>query len=361
MNFTARFARAFPAPRYLAMAGAGIDISSSSLKCVSLESAPWGARLASYRTRALEEGVIVGGDIEKPEKLVEVLRTLRIRERVLYAHASLPERKSYLYQTSVPSAAADLYAAAEFSLEGNVPLPPGEISFDVEMVRRTTSGSVVAVTAYAKRIVEAYRDVFTRAGITLLSLEVESHAAARAVLSPALRAKTLMLVDFGAAATRIAVLDGGAVSFTATIDVGGAAMTAAIVKHFSVSSEEAEKIKNEQGFLEGGKNRKLFEALMLTVSVLRDELMRHIAFWNTPGEHDVPRRELEGIVVIGGNANLKGLPEFLGRSLKLPVLVGNVWQNAYSLDHAVPPMPFNESLQYGTAIGLALRSHSGVW
>lgn len=356
-----KVAGAFPVPEYISMPGAGIDISTGSIRVAVFRNHGGSVRLASHSRIDLEEGVVVDGDIEKPEKLVEILRTLRLRERIRFAHASLLERKSYVYQTLIPAVEKDLRAAVEFSLEGNVPITPNEAEFDFEVVRRTDAGTIVAVTVYAKRIVEAYREVFTKAGITLRSLEVESQATARAILSPEFRKRTIMLVDFGKHTTRIAVLDCGAVSFAATIDVGGDAMTSAIMKHYSVSEEEAEKIKNEQGFLEGGKNRELFEALMSTVSVLREELTRHISFWNSPDEGDAPRRVLEHIVIVGGNANVKGLPEFLSRALEMPVIIGDVWQNAFSLDHYVPPLAFNHSLQYATPIGLALRSHSRSW
>lgn len=353
-------ARAFPAPHYLAMRAAGIDISPSSVKTVTLSGRGNMRTLDAYHKMDLEEGVVFDGDIEKPDKLTEVLRTLRLRERIHFAHVSLLEKKSYLYQTVIPRGAADMRAAVEFSLEGNVPVPPDEVLFDFEVVRTTDQGVVVAVTAYAKRIIAAYQEVFQKAGITLRSLEVESQAAARAVIGGALAEHAVLLVDFGKETTRIAVTDCGKPSFSATVDVGGDAMTSAIMKHFGISSEEAEKIKNEKGFLEGKESRDLYEALMSTVSVLRDELVRHIAYWNT-ADDGVPRQQISEVCIMGGNANIKGLPEFLSRSLGIPVLVANPWVNAFSLDEYVPHMPANESLQYASTIGLALRSYSGAW
>ena len=103
--------RAFPAPDYIAMKAAGIDISSSSIKAVTLSGQ--GSRLAldAYHKMDLEEGIVFDGDIEQPDKLAEVLRTLRLRERIHFAHASLLEKKSYLYQTVIPKGAADMRAA----------------------------------------------------------------------------------------------------------------------------------------------------------------------------------------------------------------------------------------------------------
>lgn len=357
MSFVTRMQHAFPPPSYLAMYGAGIDISTGSVKSVVLARKGGVPELVSYEKIDLSEGVVVNGDIEKPDALIETLRALRLRNHIHFAHASLLERKSYLYQTLVPKVEKDLRAAVEFSLEGNVPIPPSETAFDFKVVRQVEEGTIVSVTAYAKRIVEAYQDVFKKAGITLRSIEVESQATARAVLATEDMNCAVMLIDFGKRTTRIAIIDSGAVSFTATIDVGGDSLTSAVMKHMKVGEEEAEKIKNKQGFLEGGENTGLHEALMSTVSVFRDELQKHILFWNSP-DPDLPRRPLDKAVIVGGNANVKGLPEFLSRSLELPFTTGDVWRNIFSLDEYVPHMPFNESLQYATAVGLAARSFS---
>ena len=250
---------AFPVPEYLAMRGAGIDISGNSIKTVMLKPRGTGTGLAAYRTVPLPAGAITHSEIEKPDALVEMLRTLRLKERIHAAHASLSERKAYLYEQLVPAGTSDLKGAVEFELEEHVPVSPAELIFDFERVRTVDAGTIVAVTAYARRIVESYEAVFQKAGIVLRSLEVESQAVARTLATPAARASTVLVVDFGRATTRIVILDHGIAAFTATLDVGGDALATAIMKAKSVSADEAEKIKNEQGFLEGPKNKEIYE------------------------------------------------------------------------------------------------------
>lgn len=358
-----RIGRAFPPPHSLSMPGAGVDIGANSVKVVTFKTHVGPCFLDSFAQAELPEGAVVDGDIEKPDAVVEVLRSLRLRERIRFAHASLPERKAYLYQTLVPQGSeGDLRTAVEFSLESHVPIAPGETYFDFEVVRTTEQGTVVSVTAYAKRVVELYEDVFARAGITLRSLEIESQAVGRALWDEEDRRHTAMAIDFGRKTTRIAIFDHGAVAFTATLDVGGDALTSAVMKHFNLGEAEASAMKNEKGFLEGPENRELYEALATTASVLRDEIVRHLTYWNSQSEDEVPRKPIESIVLVGGNANLKGLPEHLSRTLGLPVLLGNVWKNAVSLDRSIPGMPQNTSLEFATTVGLALRScNCRVW
>ncbi len=356
MSLQSALLSVFSIPRDVAMLGAGVDISQGGVKHVALSERGSTTRLVSFAETPLPEGSVVAGDIETEDRVVDVLRSLRLRHGIRYANASLPERKAYLYTVLVPSSAKTLRSGVEFDFETHVPLPPGEAVFDFEPVRTLEAGTVVAVTAYARRIVDEYRQAFDKAGITLRSLEVESQALARAVVSQSDRTRTIMMIDFGKHTTRIAIVENGVVVFTATVEVGGDTLTQAVMKRMNVPEAEAEKIKNERGFLMSPENKDLVETLMSTVSVVKDELVRHLSYWNAPAPDDVPRRKIERAIICGGNANLRGFPEYLEGFLNVPVAIGNVWVNALSFGHYVPPMQFSDSLEYATAIGLALRN-----
>jgi type IV pilus assembly protein PilM len=163
------------------------------------------------------------------------------------------------------------------------------------------------------------------------------------------------MIDFGKYTTRIAIVENGVVVFTATVEVGGDSLTQAVMKRMSVPEAEAEKIKNERGFLMSPDNKDLVETMMSTVSVVKDEIVKHLTYWNAPDSNDLPRRPVERAIICGGNANLRGFPEYLEGFLNVPVSIGNVWSNALSFDRYVPPMQFSDSLEYATAVGLALR------
>ena len=345
----------FPPPVFMAMPASGIDISQGTVKTVVLRTSGSATELASYMETPVPEGAVVNGDIEEPEKIIDILRSLRLRLGIHYASVSLSERKAYLYQTIVPGAPKDLRSAVESGLEEHVPLPPGEAVFDYEVVRRVEAGTILSVTVYARRIVETYQRMFESAGILLRSLEVESQALARSTLSQSDRSATVMIIDFGRRTTRVAIAENGVVVFTATLDIGGDALTSAVMKLFNVPEPEAEKIKNEKGFLMNKENKDLVEALMTTVSVVKDEVAKHLAYWNNPAVDDLPRKSVSKVIICGGNANLRGFPEYLEGAVGLPVAVANVWGKAFSLDTYVPAMPFHVSLEYATAIGLAER------
>ena len=103
----------------------------------------------------------------------------------------------------------------------------------------------------------------------------------------------------------------------------------------------------------------LFFSLMNAVSALKDELNKLSVYWSThkdqAGEQE---RKITKIVLCGRDAGLSGFADYLSLSLQSRVEVANVWQNAFSLDEYIPPLPFDESLDYAAAVGLALpKSH----
>ena len=310
----------------------------------------------AYGEVALQEGTVVGGDIEKPDVVADVLRSFRHKYRVRFANATLSEKKAFLYQIIVPAGATSLREAVEFDLEAHVPLPPAETVYDYEVVRQTPQGTVVAVSAFARRVIETYETVFTKAGVTLRALEVESHAIARASLSPDDRARTVMLVDMGKKTTRIAIADHGVISYTTTMDLGGDLLTQMLMKRFNIEAAAAEEMKNAKGFLRGSDNADVVEAVVTSISVLRDELLKNIEYWNNANDDGIPRTPVERVVISGGNANVIGLAEYLSDAARVPVVPASVWQNAFDLDEYIPPMPAQRSLEYAPAIGLSLRS-----
>jgi Tfp pilus assembly PilM family ATPase len=62
-------------------------------------------------------------------------------------------------------------------------------------------------------------------------------------------------------------------------------------------------------------------------------------------------------LLVGGNASVRGLAEYLESALRLPVATGNVFANFAPPERWLPPFDYDASLAFGTAIGLALREY----
>lgn len=226
---------------------------------------------------------------------------------------------------------------------------------DTHTLIGSNESMVVGVSVYHREIVMQYVKAFQQAGMIPLSFEIETQASARSVV-PRGDKGTCMVVDFGRSQAGLSIVHSGNLAFTATLNVGGDDLNRAIQKTFSVSLEEAERMKNEKGFINSEKNKELFVALISTVSAFKDELNKHYVYWHTHEDEVGKRKAIDKIFLCGGNANLPGLPEYLTVAMGVPVVRADVWTNVLSLDDSIPVIDFRHSLEYATTIGLALKS-----
>src|SRR3989338_2087146 len=115
-------------------------------------------------------------------------------------------------------------------------------------------------------------------------------------------------------------------------------------------------MKQEYGLQRNAPNKEVFPVLLNSVSILRDEIMKHFLYWHThkdeQGRNNPPVKK---IILCGGDSNLIGLADYFSVSIKSPVVMANVWVNMVRPEEYVPEIHFKESLSFATALGLALR------
>jgi Tfp pilus assembly PilM family ATPase len=94
-------------------------------------------------------------------------------------------------------------------------------------------------------------------------------------------------------------------------------------------------------------------------NALADEVARHYRYWDTRrDEKDVRTTPVERVILTGGSANLKGLDDFIAGKVQAETVRGNIWQHINDFDNYIPPIDLRTSMQYATAVGLALRAIS---
>ncbi|MBI4133279.1 pilus assembly protein PilM, partial [Candidatus Uhrbacteria bacterium] len=129
-----------------------------------------------------------------------------------------------------------------------------------------------------------------------------------------------------------------------------------VVERLSLTPEELDTFKYEEGLLARGKSIAGLEVISGAASALADEVGKHYHYWDTRrnerGERLTP---LERVYLLGGGANLKGLGDYIASRVQAEVTRPNVWENINSFEEYIPPIDRRASLQYATAIGLALR------
>ncbi|MBI2175405.1 MAG: type IV pilus assembly protein PilM [Parcubacteria group bacterium] len=363
MNYYRRtlLRRFFPLPRYLSLPAFGLDISDHSVKFAELVWRKGELRLGTFGKETLAPGVIERGEIKHKESLEATLRSVRERMRgQRYAIVSLPEERAYVSIMQLPvMRASEIPVAIESQLEEYVPIAPDAAIFDYEKLPPdpfVDHHVDIAVSVFPLGLAELYRDVLHGAGIVPLAFEIETHALARAAL-PFGERRVALLVDIGNARTSFAVVKDGFVRFSATVTLGGKDFDAILSKSFGVDAAAAHALKEREGvaWVSGNyKNKEVFNALLPIISAIKDEVARHMTYWNTQRKHH--EGENVGFVMLsGGGANLFGLEEYLSYQLNLPVRTANPWTNIVSFDRHVPELHSSRAVAFTSTLGLALR------
>jgi Tfp pilus assembly PilM family ATPase len=143
--------------------------------------------------------------------------------------------------------------------------------------------------------------------------------------------------------------------FTSTLDIGGVTLDTMIQKNFDVSIEEANAMKKKYGLQRNTINKELFSVLLNSVSVLRDEIVKHFTYWNTHKDEENQNNPLiKKIILCGGGSNLIGLSDYFAVSVKTEVEMANVWVNIIDTEKKIPEIPFRQALSFAATIGLSL-------
>jgi type IV pilus assembly protein PilM len=355
-SFNKLLLRFFPVPKFILTPSFGLDISDESIKFIELVNVRNNLRVGRHGEVNIPPGILESGKIKDSKKMEDILIKLRLDRGINSVRVSLPEEQMYLFQLRLgKSGLVNIRESIELLLEEHIPIKAQDAIFDYEIIDEDTENINLQVVAIPKNVIENYLNVFKSAQIRVQSFELEAQAIHRAVVKKG-DLDTYMIVDFGEKRTGIFIVSRGVVMFTSTLDVGGVMLNEMIAKNFKISIEEAENLKKKYGLQRNNENKEIFSVLLNSVSILRDELVKHFLYWHThkdeEGKNNLP---IKKIILSGGDSNLIGLSDYLSVSMKSKVEMANVWVNILNTAEYVPDISFKEALSFATALGLALR------
>ena len=333
------------------MPAIGLDISDKAIRFADLERKGTAFRLKDFGEELLAKDVIEEGEIVNKDELTKALARLSEKHRIQFVKASLPEEKAYLFRTELPKMDyGDVRGALRFKLEENVPVPIQDAVFDYSICSAKPGSAdtamEVSVAVVSAKVASAYIEVLTAAKLIPVVFQIESQSIARAVV-PAGDEQTYIVIAVRETKTVLAIVSESVIQYSTTLSVGGQSLVSSIKKNFSVSEAEAQKIRLGAEPKEGSE---MFQSLIHAASVVRDEIQKLLVYWDSRDEGRHPVKE----VIICGSDALLGLDDYLVQSIALPVRIANVWTNIAPLGTYLPPITKRESLDYASALGLAL-------
>jgi len=328
----------------------GITLSDDAVRFIRFTEHAGHRKLDKYHAELLPEGIIKAGTIENPDQLIAVLKKIKKEYSIDFVAASIPDEKAYIFKsTIIRHEGMNLADIVAFKIQETVPISGINTLSDFTIVDLTPKTIDVVVRVAHQKAVSAYASVFEAAGMRPILFKVESQAVADAIFAQNDNDPHIVL-HMEAAKTICMIVERRAVIFSIILDMGTNVCIEALKKAFSIDVDTARKlIKGEVG--KDKAHEDIFFAMTNIASVMRDQIIKLQEFWHAKnsGSHDI-----SSLVICGFPAALEGFVQYLEMSTGIPSRVANVWENALSLDHQVPSIPFSDALDYAPSIGLAL-------
>ncbi len=333
----------------------GLDIGSSSIKVVQLESHGEVTRLLKYGVVDLVPEAIVEGEIMDRQLVVEAIQNLlekcEIKERRVVtgiAGRGVIVRKITMDRLE----AKDAREAIHWEAEQYVPYDMSDVSLDFEILDPEVGPNQMQVLLVAakKELINTHLDLIRDAGLRPSVIDINSFA----VLNAAelnydfLRDEVVALVNVGAELTNVNIVRGGVPLYAQDLAIGGNSLIESIQKRYSVSREEAVAAS-----LAGrGSSIEVLPVVQSFGDELGIGIERSVATLKSNGDTETIGR----ILLSGGGARIEGLPQVLAERQKVPVDVIDPLRRIEFAPEAFGDQdPRTAGPQLTVGIGLALR------
>jgi len=344
----------------------GVDIGASSVKVVELSGSRGSVRLQTYghilTPRYLEQ-------VDHPLQLVspkvldtdvaglmkEIFQEANVKGRRV--SMSIPVFSSFFALLEIPKMAdRELAQAVPFQARQIVPVPISEVFLDWEIVgdqKRTDARDhaqdrfLVLIVAVPREVVDKFVRISKAAGVVLDELEVETFSLARA-LAPK-ESGTLLLVDIGARATSVSLIEHGTVRSSQVVDIGSAELTRAVASSLGVSIDRADQMKRELGIAARGGEEGAVRAMTTVLGGLLGEFEKVTSnYFRKYG------RKVEKVILAGETARMPGLIEFVAQQSGKPTEIGFPFRG-FLYPEILGPTLHEVGPSFAVAAGLALR------
>lgn len=322
----------------------GIDIGAASAKIVQLRASKGAAILETYGEIAL--GPYAGQPIGKavklsPEKVAEAVNDV-MREANITARSgglSIPFSSSLVSVITLPNVDPEqLRRMIPIEARKYIPIPVSEVSLDWFVIPRDEAeasafdrvqpqgaleakGREVLLVAIHNNILQTYQTVASATGINVDFYEIEIFSAVRSSVGHGIA--PIIVIDIGAATTKIYVVERGVVRLSHLVTMGGQQITEHLARSLGWEFEKAERVKRERGLVSStayspDENDRIKQSLLSTLDRLFSEANKVLLNYGQRYNKSVSR-----VVMMGGGASLPGIVEVARQSFSVEVEIAN--------------------------------------
>jgi type IV pilus assembly protein PilM len=303
----------------------GLDIGSSAVKAVELKPVGKGFRVAAFGTAPVPPESIVDGAIIDAGAVADSIRRVFESNTAFKTKdvcASLSGNAVIVKKITLPvMTESELAESIYWEAEQYIPFDIQDVNLDYQILDPGTGpdarGSMdVLLVAAKKEKIGDYTSVIAQAGRTPVIVDVDAFALQNAFeVNYGLEARhTVVLLNAGASAININVLQGDQSVFTRDISMGGNAYTEAVQKELDLPFEAAEQLK--KGIpVDGATFEEAQPVLRAVTENVLLEIQKTFDFFKATASPD----QIERIMLSGGASRVDGFREMLQERFNAPV------------------------------------------
>jgi type IV pilus assembly protein PilM len=205
----------------------------------------------------------------------------------------------------------------------------------------------VLIAAVHRDLLKQYQTLGQTLNLNLNFFEIETFSTIRSVLKNDLAPKVIL--DMGAASTKMTIVDYGVIRLSHTIGKGGQDITVSIARSLSVPFAKAEEIKRKVGLSNRLGGEEITNTVSPTVDYIFSEVNRIMLEYEK--KH---KRAVDKAILVGAASSLQGLLEIATKHLSVPIVRGNPFTKIEAPAFLTPTLE-EVGPSFAPAIGLALR------
>lgn len=351
----------------------GVDIGSSAIKVVQIKKKNGQAVLETYGELALGPygNAAIGQAVQlPPEKIASAIADLMKEKEVnvttKLAGISIPFASSLMSVIELPEVPPkQLATMVPLEARKYIPVPISEVMLDWSVIPKPDDvenpvepelGTAVAPADKIKKIdvlvvaihndtIARYQKIIQDSGLMAGFFEIEVFSTMRSSVEEGLQ--PVMVMDMGAASTKLYVIERGVIKASHTVNRGAQDITSAIAQSLGLPIERAEVMKREVGAT--GSDKTLTGIITLVLDFIFAEANRTLL-----GFEKKYNKSVSKVILVGGGAALKGLQDLAKTAFKTEAELGNPF-GKLATPAFIEQVLKETGPEFAVAIGAALR------
>ncbi|MBU3160431.1 pilus assembly protein PilM [Clostridium frigoris] len=253
---------------------------------------------------------------------------------------------------------AELETMVKFELQHYLPINMDDYIVQYSILEKVNIEDVkklrILAVIYPRKLAENYMELLRSAKLRPYALDVNYNTIKKLIQHKDIinekeydSEATIAVIDMGAESLEVNIYTGDKLEFTRIIKSGGKQIDLHIGKIFQIGESQAEVKKIKESDLLNQDINDITKIAREDVEEWLDELGRIFRFFKNKNVDN----KIEKIFIHGGSSRLKGIEEFMGNSLNVPVKRINTLNNVELKDN----IKSEDIVHYLNAIGAIIR------